>query len=183
MIAACTPDWMIISCPAPSRVAIDMASAITTTSCQTPLPKIRTNRSPTPTPTATPMATSTARRIRCPKLTPRVTIAATGAKNGSLWPSTSWARNQASPAVIAICPMMNQRDRQRWYRSTSEARPAFAPRSLRSYARRVIRRNAGNAPAGSAGGSMLLTRPILTAALTTGAPPSCGAAHLHAQHE
>ena len=33
-------------------------------------------------PTVTPTATSTARRVRCPRVTPSVTIAAIGAKNG-----------------------------------------------------------------------------------------------------
>ena len=33
-------------------------------------------------PTVTPTATSTARRVRCPSVTPTVMIAAIGAKNG-----------------------------------------------------------------------------------------------------
>ena len=114
--------------------------------CHTPEPKNRTNTSPTSTPTATPMAISTPRRIRWPKVTPRVMIAATGAKNGIWWPSRCSATNQARPAVTAVCRIRNQRDRQRSTRRTASPGPRRAVRPLRSYARSVICHNA--VPAG-----------------------------------
>ena len=61
-----TAAWMVISCPAPTRLASDMASATTTMICQTPVPKTCTKTSPTKTPSATPIATSTPRRSRLP---------------------------------------------------------------------------------------------------------------------
>ncbi len=61
-----TAAWIIISGPAPTSVASVIATADTTTICQTPAPKAVTKMSPTSTPTATPMATSTPRRMRFP---------------------------------------------------------------------------------------------------------------------
>ena len=116
-----------------------IASAITKTIWGTPVPKTRTNRSPTPTPTATPTITSATRRSRWPKLKPRQTIAATGAKNGCLWPTTYRARAQATPAARAHWAMKKARLRQRSTRRRIEARErraacgAMSSRSSRNW--------------------------------------------------
>jgi hypothetical protein len=74
------PAWVVISGPAPTKVASDMAIAQTSTTCQTPAPNNTNQRSPSATPSVTPIATSTPRRSRCPYATPRTRMAAAAAK-------------------------------------------------------------------------------------------------------
>lgn len=84
---ACTPACVVMSTPALSIVASDIAMTTMSATCQYPDPKTWMNRSPTNTPTATPMTTCTARSIRCPNDIPNVMTAAIGAKNGSWLPT------------------------------------------------------------------------------------------------
>ena len=73
-------------------------------------------------------------------------IAATGAKNGCGWFSSSVATSQARPAVTAVCTIRNQYERHRSTRLTTESRPRRAVRPLRSYARRVMARRVSTDP-------------------------------------
>ena len=109
----CTAAWIVISCPAPTRLAKDMASATTTMICHTPVPNTCTKTSPTSTPRATPIATSTPRRSRFPYVTFKTRIAATGAKKGLGWWRISPASHHASPAVTAHWAIRKPRLRQR----------------------------------------------------------------------
>ena len=132
----CTPAWMIISWPAPSRVASDIASATTTMICQTPVPKTRTKRSPTQTPTRhadrdldaapQPLAVGDAegddRRHR-------------GEERRRVARAARSATNQASPAVTAHWAIRNQR-------RPPARQPALRRVASRSRAVRSLRSNA-----------------------------------------
>ena len=97
--AAETAAWVASICPLPRKIASAVASITTSESCAAPTPMPSTSRSPTAIPSATPIAISTARRPRSEIVSPSVTIADTGAKNGCSCPNTSVAITHATPAA------------------------------------------------------------------------------------
>ena len=66
MTMPCTADWVTMTAPPSSRVAMPIDTRTTAEICHGPLPATWTNTSAVNTPTATPMATSKTRRSRCP---------------------------------------------------------------------------------------------------------------------
>ena len=83
--------WVAKIWPEPRKTAAPIASRTTRASGAAPGPTSSTRPSAIAMPTATPSASSTARRPRWPTVIPSVMIAATGAKNGRTWPTTSVA--------------------------------------------------------------------------------------------
>jgi len=134
-MADCTPAWVVVSTPPSRKVVIAMAVKMIRAICQYPLPRTETARSPTMTPTATPVTIWKARWSRCPNESPSPTMAATGAKNGWVWPTMSRAMNQAMAAEIAICARKNDRALRRPHRCSIEVR-------LRRRAARALRARA-----------------------------------------
>ncbi len=76
-----------------------------------------------PTPRATPAVTSATRRSRWPYDVPRLTMAATGAKNGAGWSSRCRASSQATDAATAHWPMCQDRAPSRRTRARTDIRP------------------------------------------------------------
>ena len=66
MTMPCTADWVTMTGPPSSRVAIAIETRTTAAICHGPLPATWTKTSAVKTPTATPMATSKTRRSRWP---------------------------------------------------------------------------------------------------------------------
>ena len=64
MTMPCTADWVTMTGPPSSRVAIAIETSTTAAICHGPLPATCTKTSAMKTPTATPMATSKTRRSR-----------------------------------------------------------------------------------------------------------------------
>ena len=133
--AAETAAWLAIICPLPRKIASVIASMTTSASCAAPTPICSTSRSPTAMPTATPTASSTARRPRWETVRPSVMIAATGAKNGCVWPNTSVATTQASPAATPACRIERHESRRRSSLVRIDTRERSAASSISGAAR------------------------------------------------
>src|SRR5689334_7064124 len=108
-----------------------MASTTTTSTCHGPAPNRCANTSPMNTPSATPTVTSATRRRRRPYPSPRLTIAATGAKNGVGWPTMNRASDHASAAATAHWAMYHPYRRSRSTRWRSGVGRSAAGRSAR----------------------------------------------------
>ncbi|BBN50448.1 hypothetical protein JPH1_49230 [Mycobacterium avium subsp. hominissuis] len=82
-----------------------------------PAPNTASTTVPAPIPNATPMIISTASSARTRLVIHKHTAAAIGAKKGSRWSSTSWARYQARPAATVVCAIGHKVRRRRRARS------------------------------------------------------------------
>ena len=104
--------------PEPSSRATLIVNPTTTASCHQPTPIAVMTRSPMAMPSVTPSASSNARRPRSPTVSPSVMIAATGAKNGCGWPTSSVATIHATVAASITCRI----ERATLLRSSARAR-------------------------------------------------------------
>ena len=120
---AWTAAWVTSRVPWSSSSAADIARVTINAICRPPMPSHWVSMSPTKTPTATPMVTSPTRRSRWPYDVPRLTTAATGAKNGRTWWKTSKATYHAIAAAIAHCPTCHFFELSRASRCRIEVRP------------------------------------------------------------
>lgn len=102
-MAAEAPPWMRPMMLETNALVSSMATPIVRATSSGFVPRKKTPAKPTTMPTVTPTSIPIARWPRSPTFTASAATAAIGAKVGCEWPSTVWARNQATPAAPAPC--------------------------------------------------------------------------------